>query len=148
MWKVPRKRQKEWLIPLKRERFVYGDESCMWMWQRSRWFALFDISSDKHVSHVCQQTCLTACMYLSLSDINVRVCLCVSTCAHFYVCVCIYIHLSHSDIRTTGWAQVITAGAKPPSRLSNRHRAGCPPCFTFSDPSSLTSLLRVQLSAS
>lgn len=39
----------------------------MWMWQQSHWFASFDISSDKHVSHVCQQTCLTACMYLSLS---------------------------------------------------------------------------------
>lgn len=60
--------------PIK-ERYVYGDDSCMLMWQQSHWFTLFDISSDKHVALVCQQTCLTVCMYLSLSDIYVHVCL-------------------------------------------------------------------------
>lgn len=98
-------------------------DSCMW--QQSCWFALFYISmysmrlpagmpDSVHVSIFVQHW-------------RARVCLRVSMCARIYVFVCIYIHWSHRDIRTTARVQLITTGAKPLSRLSNKHKTGPPP---------------------
>ena len=104
------------------------DDWCVW--QQSGRFALFYISSDKHVA------CVPACMPDSRSIFvrHLRACVC-SMCAHIYVFLCIYIHLSHCDIRNIGWVQLITTGAKPRSRLSDQHKASCPSCFTLPDPS-------------
>lgn len=85
--------------------------------------------------HHLWRTCITCVpagmpvsVHVSIFVRPLRACvrLHVSTCAHIYVFVRIYIRVSHCDIRTTAWVQIITAGAKPLSHLSNQHKAGCP----------------------
>lgn len=60
------------------------------------------------VLHQLRQTCSIPAgmpdsvrVSIFVRHLRACVCMCVSTCAHIYVFVCIYIHLSHCDIRTT-----------------------------------------------
>lgn len=137
-------------IPLKRERAkisLWCDDSCMWMWQPSLWFALLYITSDEHVSHVYQQACLSVYMYLSLSDLYVHVCAYMS--AHVLIFTSLFVFIFASLTVTSG-PQLECKLLQPvlnlyPTLVTNT-RLVVP--HAFRDPSGLTSVLCVQLSAS